>query len=500
MANTTIDNSHKTILKSTGVFGVMQVMKMCISIVGSKFVAVFLGPVGIGTVGLLNNTLTIISSISSFGINTTSVREIAIADNDTDKTKLNQTIYIIQRITFAVGLFGAFIAIIFSSLLSKWTFGNASYYHWFILLSVNFLLTSYTSSNVAILQGKRMLKIIAISNVISSIVITLTTVLIYYFYRFEGIVPVILVSSAIHMGVNLYFTRSFKTGQIHFDFSEIIQKSLPILKLGFLLSINVIFGHICTFLIKLYLNGNGTTSQVLGFYEVSTVILISYVGMIFSSMSIDFYPRLTAIHDDNKKVKDLVNNQLEISLLLITPAIVLLYVIAPLVVQLLYTEDFSPVVLILKAALFAVIIKSIIWPLGFIILAKGNKKQYFKQELVSDFLNVSLTILLYHSFGLIGIGVATVLNFSLYGFYVYSIVYKKYDFSFRKDTSKIIVFSVCCGLFCCVSNFCMDEFYFRINAGGVFVVSVVYSYITLDKLISFRFYINKFRNKILGNK
>jgi O-antigen/teichoic acid export membrane protein len=500
MANTTIDNSHKTILKSTGVFGMMQIMKMFISIVGSKFVAVFLGPVGIGTVGLLNNTLMILTSISSFGITTTSVREIAIADKDTDKIKLKETIYIIQRITFAIGLFGAFIAILFSSLLSRWTFGSTNYYHWFILLSINFLITSYTSACVAILQGKRMLKIIAVSNVVSSIVITLTTVLIYYFYRFEGIVPVILVSSAIHMGVNIYFTRSFKTTGIHFNFSEIYQKSLPILKLGLLLSINVIFGHICTFLIKVYLNGNGATTQILGFYEVSTVVLISYVGMIFSSMSIDFYPRLTSINQDNLSVKELVNNQLEIGLLIITPAIILLYLIAPFVIQLLYTKEFLPVVLIFKAALFSIIIKAIIWPLGFIILAKGNKKQYFKQELVGDFLNVSLTILLYHSFGLIGIGVATVINFSLYGFYVYSIVHKKYDFSFRRDTSKIIIFSICCGVVCCVSNFCIDEFYFRIIAGGIFSVSIGYSYFTLDKLISFKFYINKFRNKISGNQ
>jgi O-antigen/teichoic acid export membrane protein len=341
-----------------------------------------------------------------------------------------------------------------------------------------------------------MLKIIAVSNIVSSILITLTTVLIYYYYKFEGIVPVILVSSAIHMGVNIYFTRTFYANQVRFDFSEIIKKSLPILKLGFLLSINVIFGHICTFLIKLYLNGNGATSQILGFYEVSTVVLISYVGMIFSSMSIDFYPRLTSISQDNWNVKELVNNQLEIGLLLVTPAIVLLYLIAPFVIQMLYTKEFLPVILIFKSALFAVVIKAVIWPLGFIILAKGDKKQYFKQELIGDFLNVSLTILLYHLFGLIGIGLAMVVNFSFYGFYVYSIVYKKYNFSFRKDTSKIIVFSFCCGLICCVSNFWIDEFYFRIIVGGIFVVSVIYSYINLDKLISFRFYINKFRNKL----
>ncbi len=499
MSNNSIDNSHKTILKATGVFGIMQVMKMLVSIVGSKFVAIFLGPIGIGTVGLLNNTLTIITSISSFGISTTSVREIAVADSYEDSDKFNQTIYSIQKIAFAIGLFGALLAIIFSSLLSKWTFGNTNYSHWFIFLSINFFFTSYTASRVAILQGKRMLKIIAISNVLSSVLTTLATVSIYYFYKFDGIVPVILVSSAINLGVNLYFTRSFKTTGIHFNFSEVYQKALPILKLGLLLSINVIFGHICTFLIKLYLNGNGATSQILGFYEVSTVILISYVGMIFTSMSIDFYPRLTSISKDNSGMKELVNNQLEIGLLLVTPAIIFLYLVSPFVIQLLYTKEFLPVILIFKAALFSIIIKAIIWPLAFIILAKGNKKQYFKQELVGDFLNISLTILLYNLYGLVGIGIASVVNFSLYGFYVYYIVNKNYDFSFRNDTVKIIVFSIFAGLVCCVSAFFVDEFYFKLITGIVFLISVVFSYIALDKRISFKIYFDKFKNKFLNS-
>ena len=57
MSIETTDNSHKTIVRATGVFGFVQVFKMLVSIVGAKFIALFLGPVGIGIFGLLNNTL-----------------------------------------------------------------------------------------------------------------------------------------------------------------------------------------------------------------------------------------------------------------------------------------------------------------------------------------------------------------------------------------------------------------------------------------------------------
>jgi O-antigen/teichoic acid export membrane protein len=497
MAENNTSSSHKTILKATGVFGMVQVMKMIIGVVGSKFVAVFLGPTGIGIVGLLNNTLNMISSVSSFGISNVSIREIAVADADENPNKVSETISVLQRMALYIGLFGAIITLIFSKLLSQLTFGNTNYYYWFVILSINFLITSLATIRGAILQGKKMLKIIAISNVVSSLLITFCTVILYYFLKFDGIIWVILSSSTITLLVNRYYTRNLNTNTFQISLNTFFVKAKPIFQLGFLLSINVIFGQICTYIIKIYLNGNGASTQILGFYEVSTVILISYVGMIFNAMSIDFYPRLTSVSHDKSRVNELVNNQLEIALLLITPAIIFLYLAAPLVIEILYTKDFLPTVLILKAALFAIIIKAIIWPLGYIILAKGNKKQYFKQELVSDFLNVSLTLFFYHFFGLAGIGFAMVINYAVYGFYVFYIVKRDYDFDYTKDCFRIIEFSIFTGLTACACVFFIENFYSKIILGVLLLVSILFSYRGLDKRVSIGNYILKIKNKFL---
>jgi O-antigen/teichoic acid export membrane protein len=497
MTENSNDNSHKNILKATSVFGLMQVMKMGIGIVGSKFVAVFLGPVGIGMVGLLNNTLNIISALSSFGLATTSVREIAVADADENQNKVSETISNLQKLAFFVGFFGAVLTLIFCKLLSQWTFGSSKNYYWFLILSINFLITSFSTIRSSILQGKRMLKIIAISNSIVSLLITISTVLLYYFLKYDGIIWVILSSSTITLLVNLYFTRSYKVSFGKQSFEEFISKVKPILQLGFLLTINSIFGLICTFIIKLYLNQNGASTQILGYYEVSTVLLISYVGLIFNAMAVDFYPSLTSINADNLAVKNLVNNQLEIALLLITPAIILLYLVAPFVIEVLYTKDFLPTNLILKGALFAMIVKAIIWPLGFIILAKGDKKQYFKQELVSDFLNVSLTILCYNFFGLVGIGFAMVANYVLYGFYVYFIVNRDYNFSLRKDCYMILLVSVSLGLIAMLSVFFIENFYSNCILVLLIIISILYSYYELNKRIGILNYVMKIKNKFL---
>lgn len=494
------ENSHKTIIKATGIFGFAQAMKMIIGVIGSKCVAVFLGPIGIGTVGLLNNTIAIIGSLTSFGLNITSVREVSLANAENDEIKFSERFIVLQRWSFFIGLFGAIVTIIFSKLLSKWTFGTSDYYFWFVILAVNLVFSSLTASRIALLQGLRMIKPIAISNVVTSVLITIVTIPIYYFFKFDGIVAVILLSSVLSFLVNSYFTRNIKINKIKISISETFQRGIPLIKMGFLLSINVIFGQICNYLIKIYLNGNGSTTEVLGLFEVSSVILISYIGMIFNAMGTDFYPRITAIQSDNFKVKELVNDQIEIGLLLITPAITLLYFCAPLLIQALYTKEFLGVLLILKAALFAVIIKAIIWPLAYIILAKGDTKLYFKQEILSDLFVFVATLLLYHFFGLVGVGIASLFQFIIYGVYIINILNKKFDFAIRKDTFKIIWFCFFIGLASCIITFTIDYPYAYYPLGSIFILSAFYSYKELDKRIDLFSYYLKIKNKFKRNE
>ena len=161
----------------------------------------------------------------------------------------------------------------------------------------------------------------------------------------------------------------------------------------------------------------------------------------------------------------------------------------------LYSKDFLPVNMILKTGLFAMIIKAVIWPLGFVILAKGDKKQYFIQELLGDFLNVSLTILSYNYFGLLGIGLASILNFSLYGFYVYRVVNKKYGFSFKVACAKIIVLSLFVGAASCLCLFYFSNFTAQIIISILLVFSLVYSFRGIDKRVGLRNYYLKIKNK-----
>jgi len=58
------ENSYRSILKGTSVFGGVQVFQILINMVRGKFVALFLGPDGMGVSALLTSAT---STVQQFG-------------------------------------------------------------------------------------------------------------------------------------------------------------------------------------------------------------------------------------------------------------------------------------------------------------------------------------------------------------------------------------------------------------------------------------------------
>lgn len=487
--------SYRSILKATGVFGMMQVCRMLISIISSKFVAVYLGPIGLGLVSLLNNAVNIIVAITNFEFLTIATREVALANNADDNSKLYKTVTVLQKMAIVIGLFGAVISFVFSRVFSHFIFGNQDKQHWFILLSFYFIITGFSNCRMAVLQGVVNIKTLALTNIIAAFFIAIGTIIIYYFFRIEGIIWVMLYSSVVLLLVTFYFTRQYSFKISSFKLKEFYNESSPIFKLGFFMSLNLIFGQICSFIIKLYISDSGASSQILGYYEVSTVILINYLGLIFNAMSYDFYPKLSAISIDNEKVKQLVNNQIEIALILVTPAIIFLYLSAPFLIELLYSHEFSSTFLILKMALFSVILKAVIFPLGYIVLVKGNKKLFFKQGLFSDMLNLIFSIIFYRFWGLLGLGVAYVLNYIFYGIYIYIMVNKNYEFYFSKSCQKLILSNLIIGILAVVIIYNFKQYYLCGFISLLFAVSALYSFKELSQRVNLKEFINEKMNR-----
>ena len=73
-------SEYRQVMKATSIFGGVQVFTILIGIIRSKFIAILLGPIGMGVFGLLSSTISMIASLTNFGLETSAVKDISAAN------------------------------------------------------------------------------------------------------------------------------------------------------------------------------------------------------------------------------------------------------------------------------------------------------------------------------------------------------------------------------------------------------------------------------------
>ena len=126
-------SSYRQIMKATSLFGGVQVFNIIITLIRGKFVAVLLGPSGMGLNGLFLSTLRIIREATNLGLPQSAVKNIAEANGTGDVVMVSRTVSIFKRWIWLTAFLGATVTVVFSHLISKWTFGNDEYTFSFIL-------------------------------------------------------------------------------------------------------------------------------------------------------------------------------------------------------------------------------------------------------------------------------------------------------------------------------------------------------------------------------
>lgn len=97
-------SSYRQIMKATSIFGGVQVFNILIQLIRSKVIAVLLGPAGMGVIGLLNSTISLITSVSNFGLGTSAVRNISEADASGNTEKVRETLSVFRTLVWATSI------------------------------------------------------------------------------------------------------------------------------------------------------------------------------------------------------------------------------------------------------------------------------------------------------------------------------------------------------------------------------------------------------------
>ena len=409
MAQQSKNNITNGVLKALGIFGGVQMITIICSILRTKLIAVWIGAAGVGLFGIFNSAIELLGVLFHLGVRDSAVRDIA----SSQQPDTNKIITIVRRWVLILGAIGLVVTMAISPLLSNFTFGNYDYTYAFIAIAVIIFLSSIQNGELAILQGTKELSRLAKASIWGAIGGVIISIPLFYIWRIDSVIPALVAYSVITTIAILSQRVSTSKPTPCITFSETMSKGRSFISLGIFLTISAVVNHLVSFLFITYLNHVGDYS-VVGHYQAGITLVNKYMGIIFTAIIMEYYPRLSQVSSSQKRTSIFVSHEISIMLWILLPVIAIFIASSELIISLLYSSEFLLITPFVVWAVIGTIFRAISWCMAYVILTRGDGKVYLVTESLSAITCITLNILAYNLLGLEGLGFAYMAWYIIY--------------------------------------------------------------------------------------
>ncbi|WP_159461395.1 O-antigen translocase [Dysgonomonas massiliensis] len=476
------NDSYKQIVKATGIFGGSQIVIILLGIIRTKFAAFLLGALGVGLIGIFQSVVDMIRTISVLGVDTSGVKEIADTETNKSQEEHIKTISTF-RLWFSLTAFlGLFICFAFCFPISLWAFQTPQYAMHVAGLSLCVFFGILATGRSVILQGLRQIGYMAKAGIWTALASLIIIVPMYYFMGTRAIVPSLIIGSLLFYIFSDYYFRKLKIKKVSVNNQEAFEAGTNTLKLGLYILISSILNTIAMFVIRTYI-ARVDSIEYAGLFQAVWVITTVYLGLILKSMGADYYPRLSAISDQNNAVKTLVNEQSYIAILVSLPIIVGMILFSKFILTLFYSTEFIAASELLRWQLLGSIFKIISWPLAFILLAKNKGKLFLLSEIIFYASYLSSAYLLYSTYSINAFGIAYLIAYIIYLLTVFVMAKYLTKFEWTPEITSIISISLAFVIASFIVLMYFDKLGLLLGIVLLFA-STFYSYIKLNKVFT----------------
>jgi PST family polysaccharide transporter len=298
--------------------------------------------------------------------------------------------------------------------LASLVFGSSAYESAIGWLALGVGLLVAAAAQSALLQGMYRIGDLARVTVAAAIINTVVGIAFLWKWGQHGLIGYVLAGPVATFAVGyFYVSRLPKSRGQAITWAEVTQEWSSLLRLG----LAYVGGGLSLTLSQLWIRifiGKALGGAPLGQYQAAWTISMYYISFILTAMAADYYPRLTGVIHDHEAARRLVNEQSEIALLLSAPVFVGMMALAPWVIHILYSTQFTPAVVLLRWQVLGDVLKVASWPLSFVILAAGDGKTYFWSECTTNLLTAMLVVTLAPLIGLRITGIAYLATYIFY--------------------------------------------------------------------------------------
>lgn len=411
--------ASRAILRATAIVGGASAMNIAIGILRNKGAALLLGPAGVGTIGLLLNLVTMLSSVAGLGVAMASVRALASAVDEPARAQVRRTVLELTTLLAVVGGLATWLLARPIARLGLGAVASDGQVGW---LAPAVALTIWSSMQFGLLNGQRRLGDLARAQVGGAALGSALGVAALLAFGARGVTafvvaaPLGMVIVAACYGVRVERmargagpAARVRRSARRFDAPTgraLIVLGLPMMLGGLALPLGLL-------LIRAVL-GDRLGAPALGQFTAAWTLSATYVGFVLAAMGTEYFPRLSGVIADHDVARTMVADQTEVALLLALPVMLGVQATAPWLVTLLYSDAFAPAVTILRWQIAGDVLKLASWPLTFVILAQGRGALYWLVETLLMAVMVAAVWALMPRFGLAATGIAYGVAYAVY--------------------------------------------------------------------------------------
>ena len=252
------------------------------------------------------------------------------------------------------------------------------------------------------------------------------------------------------------------------------------LRLGVAFTLAGVVGSGAEMFIRSFLNVTDSL-DVVGLYNAGYMITITYAGLVFAAMESDYFPRLSAVNQDVEATNLMVNKQTEVSILMMAPLLTSLIIFLPVLIPLLLSSQFLPIVAMTQVAALAMYFKALTLPVAYITLARGYSFTYLVLESSYYVALVVFVVLGYRHWGIWGTGLAITLAHLAECLIINGYARWRYQYKQSSTVVKYGAVHLLIGLSAYILTMTVDEVAYWLLGVVLIVVSLSFSFWVLNQ-------------------
>ncbi|MCC8114599.1 MAG: hypothetical protein LIP03_11555 [Bacteroidales bacterium] len=421
-----MSQTTKKVLKVMTLFGGVQAVGIVCSLVKAKLIAIWIGPIGVGLFGIFNSVLDMLSQATQLNFRQSAVRDVAAASG----TEVPRVAGAVRWWAKRLGVFGAVVMLVLSPLWSLISFGHCDYWWAFASLSVAMAAMSLSAGEQVLLQGTGLLRTLGKVSIWGVVLATVLIIPLFYFLRVRSIVPAIVATSIASL-VAFMLVSPVKSAKLPRRESVAIGKGF--LRLGLFMTVASLASTGASYAFLSYLNVTASTG-ITGLYQAGYTLVVKYVGLIFTALAMEYYPRLAQLNSRPGAAALVVSHQITLLMWVMVSVIVGFVVLDQFIIRLLYSEEFMQCLPLVTIGIGGTVFRAVSYCMAYVIIARGDGVIYVVTEIASAAIGLALNILCYRLWGLMGLGISYVVWYGVYLAMVWSVCHWRYRMRFTFES------------------------------------------------------------------